>query len=65
MPAGVLNILPGFGASLGRAIGLHNGISVVSFTGSTQTGRQFCVIHLSPTLRKLCLSAVAKAQQLY
>lgn len=38
-PAGVLNVLPGFGPVVGKAIGLHPGIAKVTFTGSTATGR--------------------------
>lgn len=38
-PRGVLNVLPGFGPVVGRAIGLHPGIAKVTFTGSTSTGR--------------------------
>ena len=41
IPAGVINILPGFGETAGRAIGLHNDIDVVTFTGSTEVGRLF------------------------
>ncbi|MGU9961882.1 MAG: aldehyde dehydrogenase [Candidatus Puniceispirillales bacterium WSBS_2018_MAG_OTU23] len=41
IPDGVVNILPGFGETTGQAIGLHNDIDVVSFTGSTEVGRMF------------------------
>lgn len=41
VPAGVINILPGFGETAGAAIGLHNDIDTVSFTGSTEVGRMF------------------------
>ena len=39
LPAGVLNILTGFGDPAGSAIAQHPDIDKVSFTGSTQTGR--------------------------
>ena len=41
VPAGVVNIVPGFGETAGAAIGLHNDIDTVSFTGSTEVGRMF------------------------
>jgi len=41
VPDGVINILPGFGETAGQAIGLHNDIDTVSFTGSTEVGRMF------------------------
>lgn len=41
VPDGVINILPGFGETAGKAIGLHNDIDTVSFTGSTEVGRMF------------------------
>ncbi len=39
LPAGVLNVLPGPGAVLGRALVRHPGVDKVSFTGSTEVGR--------------------------
>jgi aldehyde dehydrogenase (NAD+)/gamma-glutamyl-gamma-aminobutyraldehyde dehydrogenase len=41
IPEGVVNILPGLGETAGQAIGLHNDIDVVTFTGSTEVGRMF------------------------
>ncbi|MFU1479673.1 aldehyde dehydrogenase [Roseovarius sp. C7] len=41
VPDGVINIVPGFGHTAGQAIGLHNDIDTVSFTGSTEVGRMF------------------------
>ncbi len=38
-PDGVVNILPGFGATAGQRIVDHAGIAKVSFTGSTNVGR--------------------------
>lgn len=40
MPDGVVNILPGLGASAGQAIADHPQIAKVAFTGSTATGRR-------------------------
>lgn len=39
LPAGVLNIVTGRGATCGRALAAHRGVDKVAFTGSTRTGR--------------------------
>lgn len=39
-PAGVVNIVPGYGNTAGQRIADHLGIDKVSFTGSTATGRR-------------------------
>jgi aldehyde dehydrogenase (NAD+) len=39
VPAGVLNLVTGTGPAVGAAIAEHPGIDMVSFTGSTATGR--------------------------
>ena len=41
VPDGVINIVPGFGETAGQAIGMHNDIDTVSFTGSSEVGRMF------------------------
>jgi aldehyde dehydrogenase (NAD+) len=39
LPPGVLNIVPGFGATAGSALVSHPGVDKIAFTGSPQTGR--------------------------
>lgn len=41
VPDGVINVLPGYGETAGQAIGRHDDIDVVSFTGSTEVGGLF------------------------
>lgn len=41
LPDGVLNVVPGFGATAGRALGLHMDVDCLAFTGSTATGKRF------------------------
>ncbi|MGO3832481.1 MAG: aldehyde dehydrogenase [Microbacteriaceae bacterium] len=41
IPAGVFNVVPGFGAVAGQALGLHPDVDVITFTGSTAVGRKF------------------------
>ena len=40
IPDGVLNVLPGYG-DVGEALGRHNDVDAVSFTGSTEVGALF------------------------
>jgi betaine-aldehyde dehydrogenase len=39
LPAGVLNLVQGRGATVGAALVAHQGVDLVSFTGSTRAGR--------------------------
>ncbi|WP_170525993.1 aldehyde dehydrogenase [Ruegeria arenilitoris] len=41
LPRGVLNVVPGGGAEVGEPIGRHIDVDMVSFTGSTVTGKKF------------------------
>jgi gamma-glutamyl-gamma-aminobutyraldehyde dehydrogenase len=41
LPRGVLNVVPGMGPEVGEPIGRHPDIDMVSFTGSTTTGKRF------------------------
>jgi gamma-glutamyl-gamma-aminobutyraldehyde dehydrogenase len=41
VPPGVFNVLPGGGAEVGEPLGRHMDVDMVSFTGSTATGRRF------------------------
>ena len=40
IPAGVLNVIPGYGGRTGQTMTEHMGIDKISFTGSTTTGRR-------------------------
>jgi aldehyde dehydrogenase (NAD+) len=42
-PRGVVNLVTGTGAAAGEAITRHPGVSLVSFTGSSETGRSVAV----------------------
>lgn len=41
VPDGVLNVVPGYGETAGRALGLHIDVDAVTFTGSTEIGKLF------------------------
>lgn len=40
LPDGVLNVVTGPGASLGKALGLHQDVDCIGFTGSTPIGKE-------------------------
>ena len=60
VPAGVLNILPGSGAEVGEPIGTHMDIDMVSFTGSTETGRRFLRYSADSNLKEITLEMGGK-----
>ena len=40
LPAGVFNVVPGYGHEAGAALALHMDVDCIAFTGSTNVGRQ-------------------------
>ncbi|HBB48137.1 MAG TPA: 2-hydroxymuconic semialdehyde dehydrogenase [Flavobacteriaceae bacterium] len=59
LPAGVLNIVHGTGASAGQAIIAHPEIKAISFTGGTATGAHIAKV-AAPMLKKLSLELGGK-----
>ena len=60
IPRGVLNIVPGGGPEVGEPIGRHMDIDMVSFTGSTETGRRFLRYAADSNLKKVVLECGGK-----
>jgi len=60
LPAGVLNIVHGFGPVVGEAIAAHPGIAMVSFTGSTRAGRRVAEV-ASGTAKRVGLELGGKS----
>ncbi|MEM7506855.1 MAG: aldehyde dehydrogenase [Pseudomonadota bacterium] len=60
IPDGVINVVPGFGDTVGKAIGLHPGIDCVGFTGSTETGRLFLKYSADSNLKRVLLECGGK-----
>lgn len=40
VPPGVFNVVPGLGETVGRALGLHMDVDMITFTGSTVVGKR-------------------------
>ncbi|MFY0692946.1 MAG: aldehyde dehydrogenase [Paracoccaceae bacterium] len=60
LPRGVLQVLPGDGPSVGAPLGRHMGVDMVSFTGSTETGRHFLRYAADSNLKKVVLECGGK-----
>lgn len=60
VPAGVLNVVTGTGPDVGAPIGLHPDIDMVSFTGSTETGRRFLRYAADSNLKRIVLECGGK-----
>ncbi|MBV4551250.1 aldehyde dehydrogenase [Pseudomonas sp. SWRI102] len=60
IPAGVFNITPGGGREAGEAIGRHMDVAMVSFTGSTDTGRLFLKYASESNLKRVVLELGGK-----
>ena len=60
VPRGVLNVLPGGGAQVGEPIGRHMDIDMVSFTGSTVTGKRFLTYSAESNAKEIVLEMGGK-----
>ncbi|MEW1644075.1 aldehyde dehydrogenase [Streptomyces sp. NPDC091219] len=61
LPAGVLNVVAGDGPGAGRALGLHPGVDVLAFTGSTAVGRHFLRYSADSNLKRVWLELGGKS----
>ena len=60
LPRGVLNVVTGDGPSVGEPMGLHPDIDMVSFTGSTETGKRFLRYSADSNMKKIALECGGK-----
>ena len=60
LPRGVLNIVTGMGPEVGEPMGRHMDIDMLSFTGSTETGRRFLNYSAESNLKKIVLECGGK-----
>lgn len=64
VPDGVLNVVPGVGEVAGRALGMHMDVDVITFTGSTQVGREFLRYSADSNLKRIVLELGGKSPQI-
>jgi aldehyde dehydrogenase (NAD+) len=60
LPAGVFNLVSGYGPSVGEAIAAHPGVDMVSFTGSTRAGRRVAEV-AAQTVKRVALELGGKS----
>jgi aldehyde dehydrogenase (NAD+) len=60
LPDGVVNIVPGFGETAGRALVAHPDVDKISFTGSTEVGKEI-MRTAADTLKKISLELGGKS----
>jgi len=61
IPAGVLNVLPGHGHTVGRALALHMDVDTLVFTGSTRIAKQLMVYAGESNMKRVWLEAGGKS----
>jgi aldehyde dehydrogenase (NAD+) len=60
VPAGILNIVTGYGPVVGEAIAAHPGVDMVSFTGSTRAGKRVSEL-AAASVKKVALELGGKS----
>jgi len=63
VPEGVLNVVPGLGATVGTALALHADVNMLSFTGSTTTGRKIMALSGRSNGKPLLLECGGKSPE--
>jgi acyl-CoA reductase-like NAD-dependent aldehyde dehydrogenase len=63
VPDGVLNVVPGLGSTVGVALALHPDVNLLSFTGSTSTGRKIMELSGRSNGKPLLLECGGKSPQ--
>ncbi|MEX1147994.1 MAG: aldehyde dehydrogenase family protein, partial [Sphingomonadales bacterium] len=64
LPDGVMNVVPGLGTTVGAAISGHGDIDMVTFTGSTLTGRTVMAAAAGSNGKRVALECGGKSPQL-
>ncbi len=60
LPKGALNVVTGDGPAAGQPLGLHPDVDMISFTGSTETGKRFLRYSADSNLKKITLECGGK-----
>jgi 4-guanidinobutyraldehyde dehydrogenase / NAD-dependent aldehyde dehydrogenase len=61
IPPGVLNVVPGFGHTAGKALALHMDVDCIAFTGSTATGKLVMQYAGQSNLKRVSLECGGKS----
>ncbi|QIR15304.1 aldehyde dehydrogenase [Shewanella aestuarii] len=61
IPPGVLNVLPGFGHTVGKALALHMDVDTLVFTGSTKIAKQLMIYAGESNMKRVWLEAGGKS----
>ena len=61
IPAGVFNVLPGFGHTVGKALALHMDVDTLVFTGSTKIAKQLMIYAGESNMKRVWLEAGGKS----
>ena len=61
VPAGVFNVLPGFGGEIGHALAMHPDIDGLVFTGSTAVAKQLFVCAGQSNMKRVFVEAGGKS----
>lgn len=64
IPAGVFQVLPGRGEVTGEALGLHDDVDMVAFTGSTEIGKRFLHYAAESNMKRISLECGGKSPQI-
>ncbi|MEO5758295.1 MAG: aldehyde dehydrogenase [Mesorhizobium sp.] len=64
LPAGVLNVVPGFGETAGQALGRHTDVDCLAFTGSTTVGKMFLQYSGQSNMKQVWLETGGKSPNL-
>jgi len=64
-PAGVLNVLAGFGEEAGQALARHMDVAKIAFTGSGAVGRKILIYSGESNMKRVALECGGKSPQLF
>lgn len=64
VPQGALTLVCGLGEKVGKALGRHEDVDMVSFTGSTEVGRYFLQYSAQSNLKEIVLECGGKSPQI-
>ena len=64
-PPGAFNVVNGLGETAGAALALHNDVSKIAFTGSTEIGRQMLIYAGRSNMKQVALECGGKTPQIF